>query len=1067
MGGLNDKDDIDIVNVSPPVGSLTTLQGSHQKLEDELRRKALLSLAKRRREESISVPTSTQVLSIPSSSTAQPRFVISVSARSASRSSFSSSEDEVWGVKTTLPSVTLSSHRSKIAPPPKQNKNVFHLDTTLIRKVQTPKPIPVPSGRKKAVPIPPSPTTKTSKPAPSYLQPYKRLILKQSLRVERLQKQLRHQEEVLASRKKDETFASSNVASLKIKLFHFRKLLVSARHNVAKATRDRHSTKLALIQARNELSRMNLVVERLSKKLGNNKSVPKSTETPVEDASLSSVIELHKHFTNLLKKLQVSFKISSPLFNYFNLFAVAANMPVEVEMTPASPDGWDPLPEPLQLDPNIPICPFYLNGSCKDTSCVFQHPDSCSVPSGAFKTSLSSLLESVDFSNDLRSNCCVCGTRFRPEDNVIPESCSTVADWHAVFATCDDWTPFLDSSLDLANLQDISLLKHHLHAILVTSTSPVDGAVNFLQATNFNSDIFSFAFNSSQISLLSARRELLRKSLSWLLAIAHEHASSLCASVGCMNALLFVIYHTCRLEWEACGSKVGLRIIEDILKQDPVGVTSCLPPKHLARWALWYIRVILLLSPDTFPQSLDYCPIYEPEKLANLGDFFNVAVVDLGLSTDYLSELLLVCNQESIPMSEIFPVLAFGHIYVQFLAAVGDSERGVFFCLRALLNCEQLLLQDNLLFPTAIYLSNICLQKSEPGIFDLVSDFTNQHSLQTTFAYCFACLMQESGNSDSCISLLTDLVTGHMPIPSHDRGSIYSVFRKLLGLDKQVELVNMYDSKNASYLWMCFGLFSMLDNASSSLLPEFLNHVITRLSDYLEAAFPCPLAALLLHLGLALANTLPTAKEYSIALNTLFFPPSLTQDMNFCSHPPSWFIEILQYVQVDKFSESYPPTPLFSRLVETYGYRVLKALFASSGFSKTSESLQWLQSLCHIARLEQPIDEEFWLMVAALSAKFYPPESQAFVGYLIECLSEAVKVMPLSCKLWQLFALVVKNYDFGKKHWEALKKKAPLGMISVVEGVFESSGTGITPQREVFVASLACQSSADWWNRSS
>ncbi|VDM30560.1 unnamed protein product [Hydatigera taeniaeformis] len=1034
------------------------------------------------------------------SSPPKSRFVISLNRCSASSPS-TSGDDEA----EALPSVTLISRRGTVTPsvgsrppspslsqpslsppplppPPQINKN-FHLDTTLVRQIQTAsKSASEPSKGKTRLSTSEARLGKKSKFGPAApLQSYRKLVLRQSLRVEQLQALVKRQDKLLSFRKRSVAVLSSTLTSLKSKLNQTTKLYLSARQAAVKASREKQLTMGNLIKAQRELEQMNAAVRRISKGIivGGPPSRIRSRQVhlsppPVIESISPGLSAIVTYLVTMLDKFEASFRITTPLFWYFNLFTLSMSMPEEVEMTLPSPDTRASSPTPSSLDPNTPICPFYLNGNCVDKTCTFQHPTNFATAPVGLKTPLQSYVAPPSISEDFGSLCQVCGTQLSVSCAGIPEFCCSVRDWHTVFATFNNWTPYLNPPLDLSSVHDTAFLKHLLYAILVSTYTPVIDALNFLQQIDFHPHLFSYAINSPQICSLPARRQLARQSLSLLLLLAHERASSLTASILCMNAILCVAYHACRVEWEACGSKLGIALIEDLLLHDQAVAPACLPRGHLARWSLWYLKIIFLLS-TTFPQSLDYCPLFEPEKLAAFRDTFQAAVLDLDLCGERLSDLLSRCNQEGIPISKVLPVLAFSHFYVQFLAAIGDSERAALFCLDILVSCGHLLAHDNLFFPTAIYLSNVRLQQSEPAVFDLVSDLTNQCSIQTTFAYCFACLMQGSGKSEPCSSLLSELVTGLTPLSSIDAGSVYSAFRRLLGLAGRSDL-RMYDSKNIVYLWMCFGLFSMVHNFSSSLLPDFLHHAITRLSDYQEEAFPFPLAALLLHLGLALANMLPTAEEYSAVLGVLFFPPALTEDMDFRSNPPSWFLEILQSVRVDKFSCSYPPTPLFTRLLDTYGFCTLKALFAGGGFfcntNSSSDSLRWLQSLCSIARLERPMDEEFWLMIAALGVKFHPPEKDAgkgLVSYLVECLADAVKLMPLSSRLWRLYALVLRNCGFSEGHRMAFMKRVAgmaLGMEVVVEEIFATAGVSVPPEDAV-VKSLACKNVADWWNQSS
>ncbi|VDD81784.1 unnamed protein product [Mesocestoides corti] len=1061
-------------------------------MELKLRKKALLSFTKRqvKLQTSNSAPSLTAATgdSLSSPPHSRPRFIITLHASSSASGDSSEGED--------LPSVTLAARRSKASPLTVSSLNgssplrpQVQPDTAPVRRNENtvtsvsnfPKKPPLPKSSILPKSFAPMSTCTSEKNAarvtPSFsLSPYKKLLLKQSVRVEHLQVVLKKQQKVVADRKKTEAALSLSLASLKAKLRQTTKLHLSAKQAVSKANKAKQVAMRELHKAQQELKTMTTVVDRLARKSTVNQVSShraRLSQHPAPENKLPpALLALTCYFSRVLDGLETAFRITSPLFQYFNLFDLSATMPEEVEMTPASPEVHTTstsFPSQQNFDPNTPICPFYLDGNCVDKTCTFQHPGTLNGNNGSVGATLPTCMTSATFTKDSESLCNVCGAQLDSSQSTTPEVCRSVFDWHTVFATRHDLTPFLKSHEDLSNEHDGALLRHHLHAVLVSTSTPVAAALEFLEKTNFSPNLLSYALNSRQLGSLAARRQLIRQSLSVLLSQTRTQMSSFSDSVSCMNSFVSVAYHACRLEWEACASPIGVSLLDSLLRFDCDNIPRCLPRGHPARWALWYLRVIMEISP-TFPQSFEYCPFLDPERLALRSDLFRTAALDLNLCNDGLSDFLSKCHRWNVPLSQISVVLSFSHLYVQFLAAEGNIERGALFCLDALVCCNELLAQDNIFFPTAVHLSNLCLQRGEASTFDLVSDLTNQHSIQTTFAYYFACLMQKSGKPEPCSSLLSELVGGLVLLPSLDAASVYSAFRTLLGLGDQEESQHSCDAKNTVYLWMGFGLFSMLHNFSSSLLPDFINHAISSLKDFVSEAFPCPLGALLLHLGLALANMLPTAEEYSMALEAILFPKAFTDDSNFCTSPPPWFFELLQYIQVDKFSDSYPPNPLFARLLETYGFRTLKALLASGLLrSPNPNVLRWLQSLCSVARLEQPADEEFWVMIASLGFKFHPPQldnGRTLRIYLADCFSDAVKLLPLSCALWRHYALVVRDGGFDEVHRASLRKRAvtsAFGMETVVDEIFESTNKGFFP--DVAAEALACKDLASWWNQ--
>lgn len=1002
----------------------------------------------------------TTTLTEPQNDIDKQRFIISVSTH---RNDSSSSDDECD--LESLPSVTFGSQptnafmlsagfNSNIEQTPQTVPSRTSGLNAFIKQAQTPFSLlrPQQSSESEAK------SSASPKKCPTLsLSSLHKALLKHSHRREELEGKLRRQEKLILNRKHHGNMLQTSIAKLKVKISELTKQYYLAQQDIIRLSNERKSIMSQLMTAKRKQAEVGAVIKRQSVRA----STKRRSSKPISSRSIG-LAQMVEYYTQMLDVLEATFRIRSPFFQYFNLFVLSERMLEEVEMS----SGFSEIktscsPRNPRVDPITPICPFYLNGNCEDKTCVFQHPGESSAPT---RKSIRSLVELQDNIVNPEPLCPVCGSVSDAVDSKLPDVCSSVSDWHAVFTKCNDWTPYLNSPIGANN---ISVLKHHLHAVLTSADNVVTSACDFLEMVNFHSQFLSFALNCRQISSLSTRRQLLRESLSRLLNKIHTEDSSLSSAISCMNGLLFVLFHTARFEWEVCGSRFGISLIERLLSVDSSHHLN-VPLGHPARWSLWFLRIIISVS-TYFPSSPDHCPYVEPAKFTSIHHMFEAAVVDLGLNKDSLSRFLSHCTEASIPLSSVTPVISFCHLYVQFLDATGDSQRGALYCLNALMSSSQLPIYDNLLFPTAIHLSNTCLQLNETRAFDLVSELTNHFSMQTTFAYCFACLMEKSGKWEPCSSLLTELLSSWTALKLPDATSVYSAFRQLLCNSKQPDI----STRNNVYLWMCFGLFSMIHSFSAGLLPDFLDHVIVRLEDYQFDSLHCPLISLLMHLGLALANLLPSTEQYSTTLDRLLFPPHLVKDVDFCSHPPSWFLELLQFIRVDKFSPSSSPASLFAKLVETYGFRCLKSLIARGEVTNNNESLEWLQSICSIARLEKPTDEEFWLLIAALGVKFHPPSSddgKSFALYLNECLSEAVEALPLSCRLWRLYAVLVRNCGLGDCQLEMLRKRVTRispDMVAVVEEVFsKKTSLGVFMLLDTpIVKSLACVDSTEWLNQ--
>ncbi|KAM3188498.1 hypothetical protein ACTXT7_000052 [Hymenolepis weldensis] len=1029
-----------------------------QQLEPELRKRALLSLKRRQGtlRPSGSAPALNKVTSTqPAKSLLnfeEERFVISV--RTHPNASTSSSSDEECSFES-LPSVTIGSHAVKSSilsnanakPPPQTSPitSVGQMQTSFC-KLAPKENLILPKPTKSPV------KTCPSKKIPS-LSSLHKALLKHARRREELEGNLKELEKQLLDKKRRTIMLQTAMVKLKKRMETLQKHYQGCEKEIIQLSKEKKAITSQLEIAKRKQEKLGTVITQQSKKRKGRKSKP-------YPAGLDQIVD---YCNNMFDVLRASFRINSPFFQYYNLFAISKRMLDEVEMSSGCNESTiTDSAQPSGVDPDTPICPFYLNGNCSDITCIFQHPGE------SVTSTLKSIRSLVELEEDLspftESQCPVCGFVFETlEDGHLPVICLSVSDWHSVFSKCEDWTPFLNSPI---RTDSVVLLKHHLHAVLTFSDDAVMSACDFLQDVNYHTDLLSFALNYCEIFSLADRKRLLRECLFRLLRKVHD--LNISSAIYCMNGLLSVVYHIARFEWEVCGTHYGISLIENLLSVDATNQLS-LPIVHPARWGIWFLRMIVAVSPY-FPTSPTHCPFIEPAKLISNQAIFEAAAVDMRLPCNNLSIFVSQCSEASIPLLSISPIISFCHLYVQFLAAKGDAQQGAMHCLNVLQSSKLLQISDNFLFPTAVHLANNCIPENQSHTYHLISEITDKLSMQTCFTYCLACSMVDHGKWESCSGVLTNHLSSLFSFQLPDATSVYSAFRQILCTSQHPPI----KTKNIVYLWMCFGLFSMIHSFSTGLLPDFLNHVIGRLENFqgYDSSLHCPLISLLMHLGLSLANLLPSSESYLDALNKLLFPSYLVNDADFCSHPPPWFLELLQFISMDKFSSSKSPGSLFARIVETYGFRCLKSLIIIDEIVN-NEFLEWLQSACSIARLEKPADEEFWLLIASLGVKFHPKSSddgRGFALYLNECLSEAVEALPLSSRLWRLYAVLVKNCGLGDCQMEMLRQRVARispNMVSVVEEVLSKKTTA-----EVFllldkplVEPLACANYNEWLNQ--
>ncbi|VDM05066.1 unnamed protein product [Schistocephalus solidus] len=741
--------------------------------------------------------------------------------------------------------------------------------------------------------------------------------------------------------------------------------------------------------------------------------------------------------------------------------------------------------------------------------------------------------------------CPVCNTILNEVTDAVPPLCDNLTNWHSIYANFPsseiDWTRLfvLTSSTISSFSVDRHLMIHHLYTILQLreslSSEFVSMVINCLACSNFSVEFVAYVISHPSLNI-SLRRQLLRAALRHLLREAHSHVDSFKQSVRLLNPITTVVFYTGKVEWDVCRSRFGLQLADDLLGFTRITWRQ-LPPGHPARWGVWYLRLLFDLC-NTFPQdhfirAVGHVGLFETENLLRQANLFRNVEDDLGFPTSvrvfftecqaaelsqstYSFVLSFVhvqanlfrnveddlgfptsvrvffteCQAAELSQSTYSFVLSFVHVYVQFLAAAGQFARAAAFCLSFLEPAGALKLRDNLLFATAVNLSSVCLQAGDVEAFECVSSLADQQPLQSEYAFLFACLMHRSGKTDLCCSLLSELVASLVLLPSVDVSSVYPAFRVLLGLTEPCS-PRRFNSRFLLFLWMCCGLYSTLTSSHDSILPDFLHYLTTECqahnlnSFYFGDGFPFPCITLLIHLGLCLAASENSPVAYNSALETLLFLDVFTGDSSFCASPPPWFLELLQQINWNKFTEEHPPNGLCVRLVETYGYNALKVIFGSL---LRAGHIRLLQSLCLISRLERPIDETFWLMVMSLGIRFLTPLVDPMIrlrlqNYLLECFTEALTLLPQSCLLWRHYAATVRDFfdpaptdtesssspcttdDATLLRLRVRAEAARTGMEMVVDEVFDQpAGVELSAS---CVQSLALPSITAWWGEDS
>nr|VZI19245.1 unnamed protein product [Spirometra erinaceieuropaei] len=1042
--------------------------------EIELRRKALLSFSKHANHTQPSPSTDSEVKMEatpvgspphlqPSSSHPKSRFIVTLNA-----SSEDSSDDELHSACPAAPAVSVTlgctsvRTQSVLSSQPSVSKAVLKRSQTVITLSSSQdgsspnfKPMSHTASSTSLTTLvnkfkPQTGALSVKRQSPQLsLESYKKLVLRQATKVEQLKLILKRQQKLVLERKKTEAKLTTSLATLRAKLQRTLELQANARLATLQVNRQKSMTVSELQRAQQQLLRMNDAVEQMARRAAitsqrtKPKTLPSPTPPPLPPPPLPrppqlpspTFITAVKNLKALLRHLESSFRVSSPFFEYFGLLPpqLDTNKPVKrsVAATPSTSAG---VTRSAKVDPLIPICPFFLDGNCLNSACKFQHPSTnLNNPPVHSQQRYNEGTLLADKRRAVSPGSCavcpVCNTTLTEVSDAVPPLCDNLSNWHSIYANFPsseiDWTRLfiLTSSTVSSFSGDRHLVMHHLYTIFQLreslSSDFVSTVIKFLACSNFSADLVAHVTSHPSLSL-SLRRQLLRAALRHLLSEAHCHVDSFRQSVCLLNPITTVVFYAGKIEWDVCRSRFGLQLVDDLLGFSKV-TWKQLPPGHPARWGVWYLRLLFDLSSsfpqDYFVRSVGHVVLFESENLLRQANLFRNVEEDLGFPTS-VGAFLAECQAAGLPQSAYSFVLSFTHLYVQFLAAAGQHTQAAAFCLRFFEPSSAIHLQDNLLFATAVNLSSIRLQAGDVEAFNWVSSIADQQPLQSEYAFLFACLLHRSGKADLCGSLLSELVASLVLLPSVDCSSVYSAFRVLLGLTGPCN-PSRFEPRFLLFLWMCCGLYStLIPPFHEPLLPDLLRYLTTDCrasklaSLYFGDGFPFPCITLLIHLGLRLAASENSPIGYNSALETLLFLDVFTRDSSFCASPPPWFLELLQQINWNKFTEEHPPNSLCVRLVETYGHSALKVIFGSL---LRAGHVRLLQSLCLLSRLEGPIDETFWLMVMALGVRFLTPLVDPTVrlrlqDYLLECFADALAVLPQSCLLWRHYAATVRDF---------------------------------------------------------
>ncbi|KAF6775006.1 hypothetical protein AHF37_05796 [Paragonimus kellicotti] len=766
--------------------------------------------------------------------------------------------------------------------------------------------------------------------------------------------------------------------------------------------------------------------------------------------------ELILHSLSILRRARVNTA-------YFAYFRFSPHPTVSKKATrPYDADHWFPETVGMsgnsetlhRVDPTVPLCPFLVDGECKDDDCIFQHPDVLRKPGkGQLQTVAVPRIPpasqvTVAAEACLEDATCIFCKHCTSPAFVDLNKVIQLHKWHTIYmaynrsrtkVSSEEFKSFCSSSLEMlrASPDCFELAAHHLAMVcsrfkLAETGDILDG----LKAVCFSPTACRLVLRHPCLSG-NARRLIARASIDWLMPQLQQppHLSDLLSPLSA--SFVYIVYHLVLLHIESESPATVDHLLTEFL--------TVLPKAHPARYGLWWLKLSVALC-QQFPSegvlsSLVNMPVLTKASLLANQDLIKKATTDLDIPSNSVSLLdsLSEINGHCVLLSCYAAVV---YVYVQTLLAQQQYQTAINLCLR-ISTTHAMHLSDDLFFPTAIFAlcgTNASLDWS--SLIHSLCDSSRSRmtvSFQIEFHFLLAMVAWKKNLFTVCRSVLVESLAGLIFLPSDNDTEVLGTFREFLGIpgtsSQPDSLLELLCPRGQTYLWLSYGLFSLLSSSDLEFtLQNLISHYRSRQTDSSsidgnEFLFD----RLILHMIILLINRVFDSSHPSIYMT---YVTAILLD-----HPlaldrlslPSWFIELIQRINLAPLSSPGVRHDLCVRLVETYGPQLIPS-FCRSLFALGDRFLA--QSLCAIGRLDEPDQVDFWLLYASIIVSD-ASNSQRQKMTLTELFANAVSAIPSSRALWRHYALAAQA---SKASIETIVRSAKeLHMLDAVTGIIPIS----------------------------
>ncbi|KAF7259506.1 hypothetical protein EG68_02791 [Paragonimus skrjabini miyazakii] len=748
---------------------------------------------------------------------------------------------------------------------------------------------------------------------------------------------------------------------------------------------------------------------------------------------------------------------------YFAYFQFNPHQAVSKRTTrPYDADHWFPKTaaasvnsETLQrVDPTVPLCPFLVDGECKDDDCMFQHPDVLRKPEkGQLQTVALSRIPHASQVTNAAETCledatCIFCKHCASPVSVDLNKVAHLHKWHTIYmaynrsrtkVSLEEFKSFCSSSLEMlrASPDCFELAAHHLAMVcsrfkLAETEDILDG----LKAVCFSPTACRLVLRHPCLSG-NARRLIARASIDWLMPQLQQppHLSDFLSPLSA--SFVYIVYHLVLLYIESESPTTADHLLNEFL--------TVLPKAHPARYGLWWLKLSVALC-QQFPSegvlsSLVNMPALTKASLLANQDLVKQATTDLNIPSNSVSLLdsLSEVNGHCILLSCYAAVV---YIYVQTLLTKQQYQTAIDLCLR-ISTTHAMHLSDDLFFPTAIFA--LCGTNASLDWSSLIHSLCESSrsrmtvSFQIEFHFLLAMIAWKRNLFTVCRSVLVESLAGLIFLPSDNDAEVLGTFKEFLGTpgtsSQPDSLLELLCPRGQTYLWLSYGLFSLISSSDleftlQNLISYYRSHQTDSSSiDGNEFLFD----RLILHMIILLITRVSDSSHPSVYMTNvaaiLLDRPLALDRLSL----PSWFIELIQRINLAPLSSPGVRHDLCVRLVETYGPQLIPS-FCRSLFALGDRFLA--QSLCAIGRLDEPDQVDFWLLYASIVVSD-ASNSQRQKVTLTEVFADAVSAIPSSRVLWRHYALAAQA---SKASVETIVRSAKeLHMLDAVTGIIPIS----------------------------